>query len=146
MRSRLSPTLSGSAVDAGEGELLADPRGVGVDDLAEQQLGADGHDLAAHGRHRSDLGDRAATGDSATVAAAAGDHVLDARDQVSTTAAQSDALASQAWSSAIGGSSAKPTATACTTVFTLASCRAGTASPAGPSTTRKPGCRARARR
>ena len=35
-------------LDAVQGQLLADPRGVRVDDLAEQQLGADGDDLAAH--------------------------------------------------------------------------------------------------
>ena len=35
-------------VDAGQGQLLADPGRVGVDHLAEQQLGADGQDLAAH--------------------------------------------------------------------------------------------------
>ena len=35
-------------VDAGQGQLLADPGRVGVDDLAEEQLGADGDDLAAH--------------------------------------------------------------------------------------------------
>ena len=37
-------------VDAGQRELLADPRRVGVDDLAEQQLGADGDDFTAHDR------------------------------------------------------------------------------------------------
>ena len=37
------------AVDAAGGELLADPGRVGVDDLAEQQLGADGDDVAAQG-------------------------------------------------------------------------------------------------
>jgi hypothetical protein len=36
------------AVDAAGGQLLADPRGVRVDDLAEQQLGTDGQDVAAH--------------------------------------------------------------------------------------------------
>ena len=35
-------------VDAGERQLLADPGRVAVDDLAEQQLGAYGDDLAAH--------------------------------------------------------------------------------------------------
>ena len=37
------------AVDPGDGQLLADPGGVGVDDLPEEQLGPDGDDLAAHG-------------------------------------------------------------------------------------------------
>ena len=36
-------------VDAAERQLLADPRRVGVDDLAEQQLGADGQDVTSHG-------------------------------------------------------------------------------------------------
>ena len=35
-------------VDAGQRQLLADPGGVGVDDLPEQQLGPDGDHLAAH--------------------------------------------------------------------------------------------------
>jgi hypothetical protein len=35
-------------VDPGQRQLLAHPGGVGVDDLAEQQLGADGDDLSAH--------------------------------------------------------------------------------------------------
>jgi len=35
-------------VDAAQGELLADPCRIGVDDLAEQQLGADGNDVATH--------------------------------------------------------------------------------------------------
>jgi hypothetical protein len=35
-------------IDAGQGQLAADPGGVGIDDLAEQQLGADGDDFAAH--------------------------------------------------------------------------------------------------
>ena len=35
-------------VDAGEGQLFADPGRVGVDHLAEQQFRADGQDLAAH--------------------------------------------------------------------------------------------------
>ena len=35
-------------LDAAEGELLADPRRVRVDDLPEQQLGADGDHLTAH--------------------------------------------------------------------------------------------------
>ena len=37
-------------VDAGQRELLTDPRRVGVDYLPEQKLGAYGHDLTAHGR------------------------------------------------------------------------------------------------
>ena len=37
-------------VDAGEGELLPEPRPVGVDDLPEQQLGPDGDHLADHDR------------------------------------------------------------------------------------------------
>ena len=40
-------------VDPGQGQLLADPRRVGVDDLPEQQLGSDGDDLAAHGGNAS---------------------------------------------------------------------------------------------
>ena len=40
-------------VDARQRETLADPRRVGVDDLAEEQLGADGDDLTSHGRHAS---------------------------------------------------------------------------------------------
>src|SRR5690606_33366910 len=40
--------LAVGVVDAGQGQLLADPGRVGVDDLAEQQLGADRHDLTAH--------------------------------------------------------------------------------------------------
>ena len=36
------------AVDAVLGEALTDPRRVRVDDLTEQQLRADGEDLAAH--------------------------------------------------------------------------------------------------
>ena len=35
-------------VDAVGGELLAEPRAVGVDDLTEQQLGADGDDVTPH--------------------------------------------------------------------------------------------------
>ena len=35
-------------VDTGQGQLLTDPGRVGIDDLAEQQLGADGDDFAAH--------------------------------------------------------------------------------------------------
>ena len=35
-------------VDAGQRQLLADPGRVAVDDDAEQQLGADGNDLATH--------------------------------------------------------------------------------------------------
>ena len=35
-------------VDPVGGQLLADPRRVGVDDLPEQQLGADRQDVAAH--------------------------------------------------------------------------------------------------
>ena len=38
-----------AAVDARQGELLADPRRVRVDDLSEQELGADSHHLADHG-------------------------------------------------------------------------------------------------
>ena len=37
-----------AGVDAGGRELLADPRAVGVDDLAEQQLGADREDVTPH--------------------------------------------------------------------------------------------------
>ena len=37
-----------AGVDARGGELLADPRAVGVDDLAEQQLGADREDVTPH--------------------------------------------------------------------------------------------------
>jgi hypothetical protein len=37
-------------VDARKRELLADPGRVGIDDLAEQKLGSDGDDFAAHGR------------------------------------------------------------------------------------------------
>ncbi len=36
-------------IDPGQSQLLADPGRVAIDDLAEQQLGADGDDLAAHG-------------------------------------------------------------------------------------------------
>ena len=36
------------AVDPSERELLADPRGIGVDDLTEEQFGADGDDFAVH--------------------------------------------------------------------------------------------------
>ena len=36
------------AVDAGVGELLADPGAVRVDDLAEDELGADRQDLTPH--------------------------------------------------------------------------------------------------
>ena len=35
-------------VDSIGSEVLADPRAVGVDDLPEQQLGADGDDVTAH--------------------------------------------------------------------------------------------------
>ena len=35
-------------VDAVGSEVLAEPRAVGVDDLPEQQLGADGDDVTAH--------------------------------------------------------------------------------------------------
>ena len=49
MRSRLSPTLVWKCESMpDQRQLLADPRRVGVDDLAEQQLGADGDDLTAH--------------------------------------------------------------------------------------------------
>ena len=53
MRSRLSPTFvwKWESMPA-ERELLADPGRVGVDDLPEQQLGADGHDFTAHARVR----------------------------------------------------------------------------------------------
>ena len=37
-------------IDARRGELLADPGAVGVDDLAEQQLGADRKNFTSHGR------------------------------------------------------------------------------------------------
>ena len=48
-RPTLSPTLTCSQRgDAVGRQLLADPRRVGVDDLAEQQLGADGHDVTSH--------------------------------------------------------------------------------------------------
>ena len=50
---------------------------------------------------------------------------------VSTTAAQSTVFAIHWWS-AVSGRSANPTATSCTTVFTLAQCVAGTASPRRP--------------
>jgi len=42
-------TLNEVRVDARQRELLADPRRIRVDDLAQQQLGPDGNDLAAHG-------------------------------------------------------------------------------------------------
>src|SRR5215212_1192249 len=42
------------AVPADVGQALADPGGVGVDDLAEQQLGPDPDDLAAHARSLAD--------------------------------------------------------------------------------------------
>ena len=35
-------------VDAGRGQLLADPRAVRVDDLAEQELGSDRENLTPH--------------------------------------------------------------------------------------------------
>ena len=38
--------------DAVQGEAIADPRRVGVVDLAEQELGADGEDVTAHGADR----------------------------------------------------------------------------------------------
>jgi hypothetical protein len=40
--------LGVGAVDAGDGEGLAEPRRVGVDDLPEQQLRTDGDDLTTH--------------------------------------------------------------------------------------------------
>ena len=40
-------------VDADERQLLADPARIGVDDLAEQQLGADRDDFAAHDASRA---------------------------------------------------------------------------------------------
>ena len=40
-------------VDARRGELLADPRAVRVDDLAEQQLGPDRQDFTSHLRGSS---------------------------------------------------------------------------------------------
>src|SRR5262249_2103974 len=42
-------------IEARRGEVLTDPRAVGVDDLAEQQLGADREDVNAHvARSRTD--------------------------------------------------------------------------------------------
>src|SRR3546814_13428111 len=35
-------------LDARQGELLTDPRGVGVDDLPQQQLGPHSHNLTSH--------------------------------------------------------------------------------------------------
>ena len=50
MRPTLSPTFTWrQRGDAAGGQLLADPRRVGVDDLPEQQLGADGEDVTSHG-------------------------------------------------------------------------------------------------
>ena len=50
MRAWLSPTAWWKCdVDAGGGQLLAQPGGVGVGDLAEQQLGAHRDDLDPHG-------------------------------------------------------------------------------------------------
>ena len=88
------------------GELLADPRRVGVDDLAEQQLGADGDDVAAHrpspgavdlpGAARSWTGPRAATRYCAPVTT------------VRTTATQQDDVATASVaSSAVSGSRAQ---------------------------------------
>ena len=58
MRSRLSPTLRCSHVSMPPGELLADPRAVRVDDLAEQQLGADRQHVTPH---RPSMGPRCAS-------------------------------------------------------------------------------------
>ena len=52
MRPRLSPTLVWKCeFDAGLRQLGADPGGVAVHDLAEQELGADGDDFAAHSHY-----------------------------------------------------------------------------------------------
>ena len=45
-------------VDADRGELLADPRGVRIDDLAEQELGADREDVSPHSRPPASPGGR----------------------------------------------------------------------------------------
>jgi hypothetical protein len=35
-------------IDAHQGQLLADPRRIGIDNLAEQKLGADGNNFTPH--------------------------------------------------------------------------------------------------
>ena len=49
MRSMLSPPCLEVAVDPRRGELLADPCGVGVDDLTEEKFCTDFNDLGSHG-------------------------------------------------------------------------------------------------
>ena len=115
-------------VDAGQRELLADPRRVGVDDLPEQQLGADGDDLAAHAHAPSTVPRCAASGRDGRRAryCAAGEHT------VSTTATHSNVLPQPARRRAVSGSSAKPTASCWHNVLTLASRLAGTLTPVAP--------------
>ena len=97
-------------VDARRGQLLADPRRVGVDDLAEQQLGADGDDLTAHRHGNADL--RAVDCGTrhllcGTRRARAGTARRDTT--VRTTATHSRVSPEPAASTAVSGSSAKPT-------------------------------------
>ena len=126
MRPTLSPTLTcGSEAMPLSGELLADPRRVGVDDLAEQQLGADGEDVTAHGRPR-------AAGGRAAVRAGTAQPLTTA----STTASHRKPFHSHVASTAVSGSRAKPTASCWASVLFLAIRLAGTLTPREPTTVR----------
>ncbi len=77
-----------AGVDARRRELLADPRAVGVDDLAEQQLGADGEHVTPHRAHPS----RRPSGRTRARALAADDDVETGHDRQPDRQPQEDVV------------------------------------------------------
>ena len=100
-------------VDADRGELLADPARVRVDDLAEQQLGADREDVSSH------------SSDSCQPRA----DDVDARDDRERDRDPQDARARAVHVRAPANTNA-PTDSIWSTAFHLPSCRAGSEMPA----------------
>src|SRR4029077_4027926 len=119
------------AVDAVGGQLLADPGRVRVHDLAEQELGADGQDVATHTHGAAMM---PGAGPRPPVRRAAKRYWAPVTT-VRTVATQRNELYVQA-TPAVSGSRASPTANCWQTVLALANCLAGTLTPWRPATVR----------
>ena len=128
--------------DPDGGQVLPQPRRVGVGDLAEQQLGADRHDLDPHAAQAAGLVPSTASAAGA-VAPAAADlgrppsvEVVLAAGEHRHGRGHPDAGRQDAWWPARGGARHMPMAMSWSSVLSLAELRAGIEMPCRPTTER----------
>ena len=122
-------------VKPSQSQLLADPGRIGVDNLAQEQLRADGEDLAAHGLGRREVVERGAARAAGGVTPAV-EEILGPTHQGQPHGHPQQGLAETRVVEPVAGSRINPTARSWAAVLHLASGRAGTEMPLRATTDR----------